>query len=118
MLTAEARINTDRPQRYLAQICKHAAAMSGEGHRARMHSGDRAERQALDVHAECSDTRGAVTFTPWGTCVITADGTTLTLRIEATDEEKLRRIQEILVRDLDRFGRRDRLVVNWQDAQG
>lgn len=82
-----------------------------------MHKGGHSEREDLDVQAEWSDTRGTVTFTPGGTCAITADGSVLTLRIEATAEESLRRIQDILTRDLDRFGRRDRLVVNWQDSQ-
>lgn len=41
----------------------------------------------------------------------------LTLRIDATDEESLRRIQDVLARDLIRFGRRDRLVVEWQSPE-
>jgi hypothetical protein len=118
MVIAEARIETDRAERYLAQICKHAAAMGGGGHRARLHKGDHSDRDELNVHADWSATRGAVTFTPWGTCAIAADGRILTLRVEASDEENLGRIQDILTRDLDRFGRRDRLVVNWQDSQG
>jgi len=116
MLTAEAFIETDRPERYLAQICKHAAAMGSGGHRARMHGGGHPDRENLAVHAEWLDTQGTVRFTPGGTCTLTADGTVLTLRIEAIGEESLRRIQEILTRDLDRFGRRDRLVVNWRDS--
>lgn len=115
--TAEARIETDRPERYLAQICKHAAAMSDGGHRARMHSGDHSQSEEPDVHAEWSDAQGTVTFTPWGSCAITAAGNLLTLRIEATGKEDLERIQDILSRDLNRFGRRDRLVVNWHDVQ-
>jgi len=117
VLTAEAHIETDRPGRYLAQICKHAAAMGEGDHRARMHHGRGSEAHELDVRAEWSDTRGAVTFTPGGTCSLTADGTTLTLRIEAEDAESLRRIQDTLARDLDRFGRRDALTVSWQHTQ-
>jgi hypothetical protein len=114
---SRSRIETDRPERYLAQICKHAPAMGGGGHQARMHGGGHSEREVPDVHAEWSDTQGAVTFTPGGACALTANGTSLRLRIEATDEESLRRIQDILTKDLDRFGRRDGLVVNWLDAQ-
>jgi hypothetical protein len=117
MLTAEARIDTDRPERYLAQICKHAAAMGAGGHRARMHGGGHPEREKLDVHAEWSEARGSVTFAPWGSCAITADGRVLTLRVEAVDEASLGRIQDVLTKDLDRFGRRDGLVVNWQDSE-
>jgi hypothetical protein len=117
MPTAEARIETDRPERYLAQICQHAAAMGDGDHQARMHGGDHPQREELGVHAEWSETRGAVTFTPGGTCSLTADESALTLRIEATDEDSLQRIRDILTRDLDRFGRRDGLVVSWQDHQ-
>jgi len=118
MFSSEARIESKRPERYLAQICKHAAAIGTGGHRARMHAGDPDARDAPDVRAEWSDTQGAITFTPWGTCALTARGAMLTLRVEATDVESLRRIQDILTRDLDRFGRRDRLAVTWQDPQG
>ena len=117
MVTAEARIETDRPERYLAQICKHAAAIGGGGHAAHLHGGGQPGQDELDVHAEWSDAHGTVTFAPAGTCALRADGTGLTLRIEAADVAGLRRIQEILSRDLDRFGRRDELVVTWQDPQ-
>lgn len=113
MLTSEARVETDRPERYLTQICNHAAAMGAGGHRMGGH-GDHAQA-AQEVSAECSETRGVITFAAWGTCVIAAVGSTLTLRVEAADPESLRRIQEVLTRDLDRFGRRDGLVVSWQD---
>jgi hypothetical protein len=116
MFTSEAHVETDRPERYLAQICEHAAAMGRGGHQARVHGGH-PEQDELDVRAEWSGARGTVTFAPAGTCTLRADGTVLTLRIEATDPTGVRRIQEILSRDLDRFGRRDDLVVTWQDLR-
>ncbi|MGY2874391.1 hypothetical protein ACVW00_001581 [Marmoricola sp. URHA0025 HA25] len=115
MVTSEARIQTDRPDRYLTQICKHASAMAGGGHRARMHRGAPAAAPEVELRAEWSDTEGLLTFAPWGTCSITASGSTLTLRIDATDADDVRRIQAILDRDLERFGRRDRLVVDWTE---
>jgi hypothetical protein len=39
---------------------------------------------------------------------------TLTLRVEATDEDGLERIQDIITRNFNRFGRRERLTVDWQ----
>ena len=114
MVTSEARIATDRPQRYLAQLCKHAAGMASGGHGARMHLADHQAVADVDVDAEWSDTRGVVTFSPWGSCTLTADETILTLRIQARDAEALRRIEGILTRDLDRFGRRDGLEVSWR----
>ncbi len=39
---------------------------------------------------------------------------TLTVRAEAASEENLQRIQNLVTRNLERFGRRDHLKVNWQ----
>jgi hypothetical protein len=43
-----------------------------------------------------------------------ADPDTLTVRAEAATEENLQRIQDLITRNLERFGRRDHLKVNWQ----
>ncbi|MDT4937040.1 MAG: uncharacterized protein QOG80_711 [Pseudonocardiales bacterium] len=112
MQTAVAHIATARATRYLVQFCEHARAMGGGHGGARMHLGAAAHRD-VQVHAEWSDTRGVITFTPWGQCTLTAAADALTLRIEATDEEGLGKIQDVITRDLDRFGRRDRLTVAW-----
>jgi hypothetical protein len=38
MLTAEARVQTEHPARYLVQLCKHASKMGGHvRHRPRSH---------------------------------------------------------------------------------
>lgn len=115
MLTAEARIETERPGRYLIQLGKHAAAMGGSrGHQLRLHAGGGAPAaREVQVHAEWSGTEGCIRFDPWGRCTITADAGTLLLRVEAADEESLRRMQDILGRDLGRFGRREHLTVSW-----
>ncbi len=115
MLTAEAQIDTERPARYLVQLCQHAAAMGGaRGHRMRAHAsaGAPADRE-VRVHAEWSEADGAIRFDPWGTCTIAASADRLVLRVEATDADSLRRIQDVLTRDIDRFGRRERLTVTW-----
>jgi hypothetical protein len=115
MLTAEAQIDTERPSRYLVQLCRHAAAMTGtHGHRFRIHAGgDPLARREVQIRAEWSDTHGSVRFDPWGQCTIQATAHTLMLRVEATDEDNLRRIQDVITSDLDRFGRREHLTVNW-----
>ncbi|MFL6072553.1 MAG: DUF2218 domain-containing protein [Mycobacteriales bacterium] len=116
MLACETTIEIDRPGRYLAQLCRHAAAMgaTGGGHRPRAHATAAAlTRGDVQVHAEYSDTHGLITLAPWGRCTLTAGTDVLTLRIEATDPDALRRIQEILGRDLERFGRRDGVSVTW-----
>ncbi len=115
MLTAEAHVETTRASRYLVQFCKHADAMSGHrGHG--MHLGEALARRDVRVHADWSDTRGVVTFSPWGQCTITAAEASLTFRVEANDEENLQQIQDIITRDLGRFARRDGLTVTWQPA--
>jgi len=113
MLTAEARIETERPRRYLTQFCKHAASIGGGRHRPRLHPGNKLARGEIQVHADWTDTQATVAFAPWGQCTITADTSRLTVRIQATDEESLRRIQDIVTTDLHRFGRRDHLTVTW-----
>lgn len=112
MPTAEAQIETDRPSRYLTQFCKHAAAMAG-GHGPRIHLRAVLGHREVQVHAEWSETHGVVTFGPWGQCTVTATAATLILRVEATDEDNLERIQDIITRDFNRFGRRERLTVDW-----
>ncbi|MCX5044064.1 DUF2218 domain-containing protein [Aldersonia sp. NBC_00410] len=118
MHTAEASIETSRPSRYLVQLCEHAAAM-GRPHRhsPRVHLAGTLERREVRVSAEWSDTHGTVTLTPWGRCTIDAEPNTLTLRIEAADEEGLGRIQDVITRDFDRFGRRENLTVRWRRSE-
>jgi ubiquinone/menaquinone biosynthesis C-methylase UbiE len=115
MLTLEATIETERPDRYLVRFCKHAASMGrSHSHGPRVHLGAMLARGEVQVRAEYSETHGTVTFSPWGRCMITAGAGALTLRIEATDEENLRQIQDIVTRDLDRFSGQDHLVVVWR----
>jgi hypothetical protein len=116
MLTVEAQIQTERPSRYLTQICKHAASMRAGNNGPRIHLSTALAHREVQLHADWSDTHGVITFTPWGQCTMTAHADTLTLRVEATDEENLQKIQDIITKDLDRFGRRDALTVNWQPA--
>ena len=103
MLTSEATVDTDRAGRYLEQLCRHAAAMGTGGHR---HGGPA-------VAAERSADRGVLTLEPWGRCVLHAGAAALTLRVEAADADGLRAIQDIVTRDLERFGRRDGVAVRW-----
>lgn len=113
MPTSQVRIVTARSTRFLAQFCKHAAAMDGpRGHRFRPHGGSPAARGEVTVHAKWSDTDGTVTLTPCGTIVLHASDEALTIRIDASDHTGLQRIQDIVTADLDRFGRQE-LVVQW-----
>lgn len=110
----EAQIATERPSRYLVQLCEHATAMGSLGHTARipLHGGP--ARGDVRIQAEWSDSLGTITFNPWGRCTMLADGKSLTVRIDASDEDGLRQIQQVITRNVGRFGRRDGLTVAWR----
>lgn len=118
MPTLNARVETDRASRYLVQFCKHATAMGGGGHTPRMHPHGTAAQREVRVTAEWSDTRGTVTFTPWGQCTLIAGTDTLTLQVDAPDEAGLGLIRDVMTRDLERFSRRDPLTVTWTGSPG
>ncbi len=112
MLTAEAVIATEHPERYLARLGKHAAKMgSGLSHQPRAHASDRPRPEVR--HAEWSATSGSVKLNLGGWTMQAAPGM-LRLRAEATDEASLRAIQDMLATRLEKFGRREHLTVTWQ----
>ena len=118
MLTSEAQIQTHRPSRYLIQLCSHASDMGrhrGHGLRAR-HAGSAPEGSPEVRHAEWSGSRGIVSLS-WGQCTLQAASGTLTLHAEAADEENLRRVQDLIAKRLESFGRRDHLKVEWQQRR-
>lgn len=116
MLTAHARVETGRASRYLTQFCKHAAAMGGgRGHGPIGHLRGMLAGREVAVHAEWTTTRGVVRLEPWGTCTLTADSTGLDLAVEADDEDSIQRIQDVVTRDIERFGKREGLAVTWSD---
>jgi len=112
MLTAEARIKTGQADRYLIQLCRHANSIN---HKI-LHPRAGKAHVRPDVHAECSGTDGTLTFS-WGRCTLHAGPDTLTVRAEAASEENLQRIQDLIARNLERFGRREHLMVHWQRPQ-
>lgn len=91
MLTAEARIQTAQPSRYLVQLCRHASSIS---HKIlQLHPGKTQTRPEVQ-HVEWSDTAGTLTLS-WGRCTMQAGQDTLTVRAEAANEENLQRIQSL-----------------------
>lgn len=104
MLIAEARVETERPGRYLVQLCEHVSKVS-QGH----------PQMRADV--EWSDDHGVISF-GWGRCTLRADPGALSLRAEAPDEDSLRLIQYRVADRLERIGRRDHLTVTWTPPQG
>lgn len=99
MLSSEARVDTDRPSRYLAQLCRHLSQI------AQAHTDLRAQ-------VEWPDSDGAVTFA-WGRCNLHAAAGVLTLRAEADDEDALSRITRAVAGRIEQIGRRDGLAVSW-----
>ncbi len=118
MPIAEAHVETERPGRYLVQLCRH---FSHQGrHLLRPQGahvpGDAPPHPDMRAQVEGSRTRGTVTF-GWGQCTMQAHPGALALRAEAADEEHLQRIQDLVTGHLDRFARRDHLTVVWQRHQ-
>lgn len=109
MPTAEARIQTSQPSRYLVQLCRHAASIN---HKILRHAGRALMRPDIQ-QVEWSDTDGTLDL-GWGRCTMHAGPGTLTVRAEAASEESLHRVQNLITRNLERFGRREHLKVNWQ----
>jgi hypothetical protein len=123
MPITEARVPTDRPGRYLVQLCKH---FSNKGrhlkHRPRAHGPDAeasAERHGLPeiqpdrIHVEWTDTHGTLVL-PWGKVSLQAATDVLLLRVEAGNEQDAQRLRDLLTTHLHRFGRRDELQVTWE----
>jgi hypothetical protein len=115
MLAAEALVKTEDPGRYLVQLCRHAQQVHRLRHRPRAH-GSAGQPPPKVQHVEWSETSGMISF-GWGRCTMQVSPGTLSLRAEAADEESLQRVQGIIARDIERFGKRNRLAVIWQRAQ-
>jgi hypothetical protein len=109
MLTGHARIETGRASRYLVQLCDHLNQMPRHGTR-RTHSHNGAPPTVR--HVEQSDGTAVITL-DFGRCTLQATADSLTLCVEAADDENQRRIQDMLTRRLQTIGRRDHLDVRW-----
>lgn len=111
MPTATARVETDHPGRYLAQLCQHASHVTGRLADQHHQAPDRPQVR----HVSWTDTDGTLELT-WGTCTLHAEGTQLTLRADAATDDDLRRLRDLVTTDLERFGRRTHLTVHWRPA--
>ena len=99
MLIAEASIETERPSRYLVQLCRHLSQVAQR-------------HPQMQAHVEWSDDRGVISFGQ-GRCTLRADPGVLALRAEAPDEETLHQLEQRVAERLEQVGRRDRLTVAW-----
>jgi hypothetical protein len=104
VLVAEAMVRTERPNRYLVQLCAHIS---------------RAARAnpLMQARADWSDDHGEIDF-GWGRCTLRAAEGVLTLRVEAGDEMSLHRLRNRVAGRLEQIGRRDALTVRWTVPTG
>ncbi|WNM33693.1 DUF2218 domain-containing protein [Streptomyces sp. Li-HN-5-11] len=115
MPTAEAHIPTERASRYLVQFCRHLGQMSRMRHQPpARHGGGGMPPTVQDV--DYSDTRGVIAFDE-GQFTLQATSDTLSLRVDADDEDALQRLRNGITARLEKIGRRDQLTVNWQRCQ-
>jgi len=91
MLESQTRIETAQPGRYLGQLCKHFA-------------------HKLPVSYDAM--HGRIEF-PAGICQLDAEGEALAIRTTAPDAEQLARLQDVVIRHLERFAFRETLSVTW-----
>ena len=115
MLTAEADIQTEHAARYLERVCGHAGKMGTAGHRLghRPPSHARGGGPPEVRHVECSGTEGTVSLN-CGQWTMRALPGLLAVRVEAADEQSLRRLEDLLTTRLQKFGRREHLTVTWR----
>ncbi|WP_405652259.1 DUF2218 domain-containing protein [Streptomyces sp. NBC_00019] len=117
MLTAEARVETDRASRYLDQLCRHTQQMGQRPHyRPRTHGGGDTHRPPEVCDVEWSETQGAVRLS-LGQWALRATPEALVLRVEASNEDDLQRMQGLIAARLEKIGRRDHLSVSWRRSE-
>lgn len=108
-MTAYARIETGRANRYLVQLCEHLDQMTRRDmHASHGHGGAPPAVQRVEWAADDA----VITF-DCGRCTMQATADTLRLRVDAADLGDRQRIQDMLSRRLQTIGRRDQLAVTW-----
>lgn len=99
MLTAQGRATTERPGRYLIQLCRHLDQVGQLN-------------PCMQVRVECSSDRGVIDF-GWGRCTLNAVPDALIIRAEAHDDSQLQQLMQHITERLERIGARDGLRVVW-----
>jgi len=104
MATRVAHLDTDTPDRYLRQLCRHAQLLASRaGRPPRLHTAGAQALAALDIRVECTGSNATITLNPWGRCRLHAEGTQLVVWVDAHDEAALRQITDIVTRDIAGF---------------
>ena len=103
MLTSTARVAAERPTLYLRQLCEHFAD-------------ERQRHSGQEFEVTFQDQEGCIDFAPVvsGRCHLDATkGGVLVVVASGTDQAALERVQRIVAKHLERFGRSDALTVEW-----
>lgn len=113
MPISEARVQTLKADRYLAQLCRHADAISRRPGR-HLHDSPAPAHPDLRIRqVERSGTTATLEF-DLGRCTLDTEPDALTLRAEADDAASLRRLEDLIAADIERFGNREQVTVAWR----
>jgi hypothetical protein len=115
MVTSEAFVKTGRADRYLAQLARHAGQMQRHFGNDPGGRHDAGEPPSVE-EVEASGAEATLTFAG-GSCLISARPQGLQLRLEAEEEESLRRLQDGVGKRLETLGTKDLLKVVWSGSQ-
>lgn len=110
MHTCEARIATDRAQRYLDQLCGHLGQMQHMRHLPSSGHGGAGVPRVEQV--EQAPGSAVIRFTD-GAWMLEASADALVLRVEAEDPAALERLTNAISARIAKIGRRDGLTVDW-----
>ncbi len=91
MLSAHARVETEKAVRYLKALCNHFNQK---------------------VTATYDDKHGEVQF-GFGYCEMNVENDTLVLLIQAEDDENFARVKYIVTDHLERFAKSEGLLIDW-----
>jgi hypothetical protein len=102
MSTLVSHLDTDTPERYARQLCRHAQQLAAR------HDGTASVHAAgalaeLDIHAESRGSHATISLDPWGRCRLRARPSQLVICVDADDEAALQRVADIVSRNLARF---------------
>lgn len=107
-----ALVDTDRAQRFLDQLARHAVKVSGSLHQ----RPDGPGHQAPQVHVEHYGSACTLTFPNLGACTVTASSDHLLIQVDAADADSAQRIADVVTTDLRRFSQRHPLTITWKQG--
>jgi hypothetical protein len=110
LVSAEALVRTEHADRYIAQLTRHAHQMGRHFGSVGKRHPDGAPPQVSSV--ESSDAQATLTFAE-GRCLVWARPDGLKLRVEAGDDQRLRRLEDGVAKRIQTLGSRERLEVQW-----